>query len=386
MIAEESKSRIGILDGFRCIAVILVMLVHYTFSYTIPQHPTNLYPYGARFSDVFLFKMGYTGVQFFFIISGFVIFMTMERCRSLGEFLVKRFIRLFPALLFCSIITFVFVQLIDPQRQVPAFHNTWADFFPSLTFSDLWFWNRVFGHKVEYIDIVYWTLTYEVKFYILASLVFFFKKDSFFKNWVVWTVLVLLIHFAFEAITRIRPLPHMELVKNTIDIYLFPEYIILFTLGIYFYMLFTGRQMHRGYTWLMAALVLVEMGMLHYWRERACVAVYILLFVVFLYRAQWLRFLSTPFFAFIGLISYPLYLLHARIGVMLLHRLGQVPGPKDYAGWYILPVMLLSVAMAYLVHRFIEKPSGDFLRRVLLPKKTKPVAPPVSAIPQPQGT
>ncbi|RFM27853.1 acyltransferase family protein [Deminuibacter soli] len=382
MLAEESKSRIGVLDGFRCIAVIMVMLVHYTFSYTIPQHEMNLYPYGDRYSGVLLFRMGYTGVQFFFIISGFVIFMTLERCRSIGEFLVKRFIRLFPALLFCSIVTFLFVQWIDPARQVPEFHNTWADFFPSLTFSDLWFWNRVFGHKVEYIDIVYWTLTFEIKFYILASLVFFFKKENFFRNWMGWTLVVLLIHYAFKLVAAVKPLPHMDLVKNTIDIYLFPEYIILFTLGIYFYMLFTGRKMHQGYTWLMAALVVVQMTMLKYQNERIFVAIYIALFIVFLYRPQWLRFLSTPFFAFIGLVSYPLYLLHARIGVMLLHKLGQVSQPGDYAGWYIVLVMGISVVLAYLVHRFVEKPSADYLRRLLLPKKSKPAPP---AVPQPQG-
>jgi len=43
------------------------------------------------------FPTGYYGVNLFFIISGFVIFMTLERTKKPMDFVVSRFSRLFPA-------------------------------------------------------------------------------------------------------------------------------------------------------------------------------------------------------------------------------------------------------------------------------------------------
>src|SRR4051812_43348422 len=91
--STAAKPRIELLDSFRFLAIILVVLFHYFYS---KRNTEGLYPYGDQYGHIF--KHGNIGVQLFFKISGFVIFMTIEKCKTLKEFLVRRFIRLCPLL------------------------------------------------------------------------------------------------------------------------------------------------------------------------------------------------------------------------------------------------------------------------------------------------
>src|ERR1700761_3550895 len=159
--------RIKLLDSFRCIAIVMVIFDHYTSTFTFkntsgmyPHIAKSLYPYGDKYFSYF--KDGYLGVELFFMISGFVIYLTLEKASSFTSFVGKRLLRLFPLLLICSLITFLVPFLIDPDKKYLLFHRPAINFFPSLTFSDLWIWNRIFGvtdkiNNIEYIDNSYWT-------------------------------------------------------------------------------------------------------------------------------------------------------------------------------------------------------------------------------------
>src|ERR1700761_9643123 len=103
----QSKDRIASLDGFRFFAILSVVLYHY-YSRWVPPLNTSLYPYGNKYS---YFSFGYLGVEFFFVISGFVIAYTLSATNSLSEFWKKRMVRLFPAMFVCSLITLVFFTI-----------------------------------------------------------------------------------------------------------------------------------------------------------------------------------------------------------------------------------------------------------------------------------
>jgi len=63
------------------------------------------------------YKFGFFGVQLFFMISGFVILMSLEKTEGFFHFIYKRWIRLFPALLIASlwyILLQVFPDLLLP--------------------------------------------------------------------------------------------------------------------------------------------------------------------------------------------------------------------------------------------------------------------------------
>ena len=66
------KNRIEYLDGMRGGAIILVFLFH-----AFARWPT-IVPYRNVYADISCVKYGWLGVELFFMISGFVIFMTVS--------------------------------------------------------------------------------------------------------------------------------------------------------------------------------------------------------------------------------------------------------------------------------------------------------------------
>jgi len=85
----QNASRIVELDALRGLAALAVVAFHYTTLYG------ELYGHSTQ--PPVSFGFGNYGVHLFFLISGFVIFMTLERTRTAMDFVVSRFSRLFPA-------------------------------------------------------------------------------------------------------------------------------------------------------------------------------------------------------------------------------------------------------------------------------------------------
>ena len=74
------KHRIEYLDGQRGLAILLVVLFH-----AYARWPERV-PYHDAYANIPVFAYGWVGVELFFLVSGFVILMTLERCSSAGEF------------------------------------------------------------------------------------------------------------------------------------------------------------------------------------------------------------------------------------------------------------------------------------------------------------
>lgn len=67
-----SKQRLEYLDGLRGLAILWVLLYHFFSRWA------ELIPFGSTYQQWLIFEMGDLGVNLFFLISGFVIFMTLN--------------------------------------------------------------------------------------------------------------------------------------------------------------------------------------------------------------------------------------------------------------------------------------------------------------------
>lgn len=141
-----NQNRLLELDALRGIAALAVVIFHYFYRYNTIYGHENLPSDWAYF--------GQLGVELFFMVSGFVIFWTLNRVDKPLDFLVSRFSRLYPAYWLSVIITFFIVAIFTlPGREV------------SLTQAIL---NLLMFHeylKIPHVDGVYWTLTVELTFY-----------------------------------------------------------------------------------------------------------------------------------------------------------------------------------------------------------------------------
>ena len=150
---RPGAERIAGLDVLRGFAAAAVMLHHHGQYYDV------LYP--GRIPLSVDLGPGHFGVELFFIISGFVILMTIERKKTVREFAISRAARLMPAFLAALVMATV-IRILSP---VPFLDTpTLPQFLANLTMAP-----SLFGQTA--MDMPYWTLTYELVFYIGMGLI-----------------------------------------------------------------------------------------------------------------------------------------------------------------------------------------------------------------------
>ena len=150
----RSQKSLQLIQLLRGVASILVVLLHITIR--------SREIMGINFLDNF-FEFGGSGVDIFFVLSGFIItysnFHYLARPSAIGKFLKRRFIRIFP--IYWIIITgFLILQLA-----LPAFYNT---HFDTGIGNILKTYLLLPGHIM--LNGVSWSLTNELFFYLLFTL------------------------------------------------------------------------------------------------------------------------------------------------------------------------------------------------------------------------
>lgn len=355
----SADHRLDVLDGMRGLAALAVVLYHYMARWAEPAHDRTLYPHG-NLSELLpgLMDYGRFGVFLFFMISGFVIMMTLERCSGLADFTLRRALRLWPAMLVCATLS----SLVVNRSGVGEYYGMelWSvDFLeyvssifflpPDLTYKYLGM--PVRGHWVEG---VYWTLWCEVRFYALAAMAYFLSPRKFF----LWLWLIVQCAATMMMVLDLPPwgklfYPAMALQPVTLP---------WFTLGICGYQYWQGRM--RLPVWLLIAAALASLLVHHgeTWRALTlCLAVWGM-FALFLIRSSLLVPLQWWPFLKLGMISYPLYLFHempGMAGFMVAERLGFAAFPS------MLLMIFAVILVAALVHYFVENPTKRHLNKPL---------------------
>jgi len=112
-----NKNRLTSLDALRGIAALGVVLYHFTSLFAIKFSYTEL---SAIFPSGYS-HLGRYGVELFFIISGFVISMSIENSNNVYRFFVSRFSRLFPTFWAAVFISSVFIWAFNGQFDLVVF-------------------------------------------------------------------------------------------------------------------------------------------------------------------------------------------------------------------------------------------------------------------------
>lgn len=334
--AGKDGVRLVELDSLRGIAAVSVMLFHLTYFHD----ELGLAPFQVRW--------GHYGVELFFIISGFVIFMTLARAKNTREFVVSRVARLYPAYWGAIVLTIAFALALEPGH--PPFGSTLANFTML---------QRALG--IGDVDGSYWTLVVELQFYVAIGMLFHFGD---LRRIVPIALVALLIGHAVQLAAKL----HWVTLLAGVEFGLF-AYGAFFVIGICLYLLRTPNPPRA-----VPALLVVAM-LYTIWGGPSAShnpdgAVYLPLtvaitFIAWLASTGRLVLLRWPVLVWLGGISYPLYLLHLRIGTDVMAALYQrgVPGAAA-VGLAITLVTLL----AWVVHVWIETPARRALRQALTPR------------------
>ncbi len=331
--ASARAPRLAELDALRGVAVLMVLAFHYTTRFA-QLHPELAW--GG-------FPLGYYGVELFFVISGFVIIMTLDRSERPMDFVVARFSRLYPAFWTAVLLTSLVLWLAGGRMEAPS---------PGRIAANLTMLQEFFG--VPSVDGVYWTLEVELLFYALALAVFsagLLPRAHFLvAGWL-----------ALSALLFYSPLgaDHADgrSLVGKLSRLLILEYAPFFATGILFYRIHRRQGTDAwNYGLICAALAMIFLN----WPLLVALMIAAACGVLWKLDHGGIALLRFRPLVFFGTISYSLYLVHQKIGhaVMIeLLRRGWKPLPRVAAA--TLVAVLLASAMTFLV----EQPALQAIRR-----------------------
>jgi peptidoglycan/LPS O-acetylase OafA/YrhL len=333
------KPRLRSLDALRGFAALSVVVFHLT---------------GVNPAGQGGFALGVTGVELFFIISGFVILMSLENTRAPRDFLVGRFSRLYPA--YWAAILFTSALILINARLDPGSEGLEpARFAANLTML------QHYLHRAH-LDESYWTLNIELSFYALMFAAFLAKALRRLE-WIGAALLPFAFVFRSQAFKSAFPDWHAALVHRLPIVTFFP----LFLAGIAFYRMHReGRNLFR-YALLAACLAaqiaLFDEGgtsrqVLDVWRYAGALAFYFGLFLLFAHGK--LGFIARPAALFFGKISFSLYLIHQYFSVrFVIPRLDSLGMPFWVS---TLSAFIASIGVAVALTWLVEIPARERLR------------------------
>lgn len=366
------SQRLRALDGLRGVAILLVMGFHYFYHLESFYYKSTLYPYGETFSNVPIFKYGYMGVELFFIISGFVIAMTLESSRSVLDFVIRRFVRIWPALIVSAILTFFLLNWSDAPFALTR-RQFWPNFLPSLTLTPTSLWSGWFP-KVDFVTGVYWSLVVEIRFYMIAVILFWlFSREKLARNLVTFTLII----YIARALLR-RAMPGYNGVYDALFI---PDYMPWFAAGAVFYELYKER-LAKGTALVMLAVMYVLIARIStnyavIGRDPVIASTAALFFLALFWflatKPTSMRIFEIRPLVWIGECSYSIYLYHYAVGMILISQVSKTIG--------LVPQLLLVAAISLLVlavgrvsYAMVENPSRRWLTKLLIGPPQKPAA------------
>ncbi|WP_406007120.1 acyltransferase [Streptomyces sp. NBC_00637] len=357
-VRPRAESRLRALDGLRLLAALMVCFYHYAgkngeVAQSWHQSPGQKFPTLSQFATY-----GSLGVQFFFLISGFVICMSSWG-RSIGDFFRSRVARLYPAY-WAAIVLVTAAGLVLPVVAGPL--------RPDEILTNLTMLQQPMG--VPRVLGVDWTLWVEVRFYALFALFVVWRGVTYRRVVMfccLWTLAGVFARVADNPLTD-------ELVMR--------DHAPYFIGGLAFYLIHRfGNDLLLwgivGFSFLLGQRYSVTalwhpgpQGQFH----RSPYVVELIILVAFVAvaavalgwtsRANW-RWLTVA-----GALTYPFYLIHEHLGWFFIRVLYRDFGLNP---WLTFGTTVLSMlGIAWLLHRFVEKPVGPRLKRALAAARRAP--------------
>ena len=325
MTADRSPDgRFRELDVLRGLAAVSVILFHYS------RHGTRYYA-----DYPFDFGIGKYGVHLFFVISGFVIYYTLERSRTVSDFLFSRFSRLYPTY-WVALGLLLVLDITTGEGRI-----WWNGYLVNASMLQ-----KFCGFPD--LDDLYWTLGIELAFYGLMALVFVLGQMArIVPIGFVW-LLAAAVWSHFHHYTG----PDERSIATT---YLILPYAPYFLSGIAFYLGY-ARGWRPSYLCLIGTALVVA-GLIHgsavAWITAGIFS------AVALAVVGGLRFLTGRFSLWLGAISYPLYLVHRALGYRFLDTMNTRHVPYLVAFGVAVAGAL---CLAQILSVTVERPAMHALR------------------------
>src|SRR4028118_1095072 len=357
--SSTPHKKLNLLQAYRGIAALLVVMVHITITSADLLN---------QLTFLNLFRAGWSGVDYFFVLSGFIMVYVhrsaIGKKDQLKSFLVKRAMRIYP-IYWIITLTVLFFFLV-----IPGFANNtdlgWGQVILSLL---------LIPQNDKPILDVGWTLIYELYFYFLFCIAIWFKPKHSVPILSTW-LFVTILHFC-----KIVKFPSSFFVLNLV----FGNMNLEFVLGcLAAYIVIKYNNKLGKYRWILfgiANLGYVILAMLVAWRnmdfER--ITTFAVLAAMLIIAATSIDLKDPPkipyLLIFLGDASYSIFLTHMPV-ITAIIKIVQKANLGKYFDGFFAPALLAVFAVVFgcIFYSFIEKPLTVFLRQNIVEKMFPPKA------------
>ena len=337
---NSSRKKFGYVDALRGVAILAVIMVH------TGQYGTNNLP--AMLSKVS--EQGGRGVQLFFLLSAFTLFLSMQNrikseIRPTKNFFIRRFFRIAP-LYYLGIGYYLFQNGISYSPL-----NVISNFTFTHGFNPYWINNLVPGG---------WSIAVEMTVY--AVLPFFFMRIKS-PDQAVWLFIISILARLFLIVFFHRhPLVSRADLWQEFLFFYFPSQLPVFSLGIILFFLVSEKEGIKQFSGtpllILSGLILVQLATgIDFFPAHLLYGAGFLVLAFSLAKFP-SRVLVNPFFTNIGKISYSMYLVHFAV-LYWLNRIHFIDystvGWQNYCLRFII-VVSLSSGISALLYNLVEVP------------------------------
>lgn len=338
-----NKARIPEIDVLRGIACMMVIFNHFG------MHP--------QLNNLGL-NIGCVGVDLFFIISGFVISLTIQNNKSPKDFIINRFSRLFPTYWVCVTLT-VLVMLISYKwlSETPPDMEFLKKYIINLSMFQFYF-------NTPNIDGSYWTLIIELLFYGFILIFLILKKTQLIEIIGGICLLIPLSMWLFSYEINAN-----QTLREICDDIPLLTYFPLFYSGIIFYNLNnSNKKLLRWILLFLSFFTQLALFKTYYSNSpeltftQYSISLTLIYFSFILLIFKKLNILINKYTIWVGNISFCLYLIHQSIGVNIITPILHDSLHINFWVAFILTFAFLLI-LANLIFKYVEQPSISFIRK-----------------------
>jgi exopolysaccharide production protein ExoZ len=338
------KNKLKLIQMYRGVAAILVVMLHVS---------TGFYKYsnnGYKFME-YIFEPGWSGVDFFFCLSGFIIFSTNYKNFGNGlkvkSFILARIIRIYPLVWLINtifLLACVSGLYTGPKIDLATILHSYA--IVPLPFGRL-------------IVASAWTLSFELFFYFIFGLCLYFKS-RYYKLILICQVVFIVINYFVQS-------------DSFLLTFILNYHNLEFVMGVFAAILLVEGKLNKYGSLILSIGVVLFLfawyfAYTHVIKEHSSgVVVFGIVFTLIIIGSVVLEnnySLKIPtVLTFLGDASYSIYLVHLPFLSFMIKRLLMHFEPSAIlAILLIIGLILLGVA----TYSFVEKPIMIYLKRKLI--------------------
>ncbi len=331
------------------------------------------------YSPLHFFWHGSAAVNFFFLLSGFVLSSSLSGKKgiiSYIQYLLKRFFRLYVPFVIIILISMVCRLIFYKSGNVDIFSG-WMKAIWEHKVSAQEFFNLIVFRNRNFHNVVttLWSIEVEIKMSVIVPLLIW--VIHLFRRWkllsvawhiIIWCIAFLITHRAGKDFTEV------PVFDEFVMLYILPFVtgILLFVHSGFFIGIFEKMKKIPVWCLLILAVILYTNRYIS-WKvwgiaffspllflENDVLSIAGALFVLLSFNPMICRFLSHKFLIYTGKISYSLYLVHPVVLAAIMYSLGaKLP-------YWMLAILILGISLptAGIFYRLVEDPLNSFGRHL----------------------